>query len=125
MMFIVLLLCFVGSIWHCDDLVGEERVGSLHFFGLYRVYCPSLFVCGALWCSGKWCAVVQRQGFGSRSRASQLARAAPASTICCVLAQDTLFTYLSTGFYLGRPARNTQKMKVSLSRKKVYSRCHW
>ena len=27
--FVVLLLCFLGPIWHCDDLVGEERAGCV------------------------------------------------------------------------------------------------
>ena len=35
-----------------------------------------------------------------------------ASTKCCVFEQDTLSTLVSTGFYPGSPARNTQ-LRVS------------
>ena len=52
----------------------------------------------------------------------ELAGSTPASSKCCDLEQDTLFTLFSIGFYpgrsarnthkIGRPARNTQKMRV-------------
>ena len=41
-----------------------------------------------------------------------IAGSTPARTKCCVLEQDILSTLLSTGFYPGRPVRNTQKMRL-------------
>ena len=50
----------------------------------------------------------------------ELACSTLTSTKHCVLEQDTLSTLLSTGFYPGRPAHNTQKMWVSpIYRKKM------
>ena len=59
------------------------------------------------------CSAVVKRWIQDRELASWgMGGLTPASNKCCVLEQKTLSTLLSTGFYLGRPAGNTLKMKV-------------
>ena len=33
-MFVVLFLCLMGLVWHCDHSVGKEKIDCLDFLGL-------------------------------------------------------------------------------------------
>ena len=49
-LYLVLLVCLVDLVWHCDPIVGELGPGGFAFFGLWRGCCLSWFVFCSSWC---------------------------------------------------------------------------
>ena len=85
----------------------KRGLGSCHLVVKVcaEVLVTRLKACGGLWCSGK----------SSESR-SRVGGFNPSE--CCGFEQDSLSKLLSTSFYPGSPARNTQTIRVYREREK-------